>query len=81
MRRTPCATLKGSGNWRAAGIVSPVLAEQGRSLQGVEVLGSVKNLADIAEEVGVHTALMAIAPGRLDDGMSCCDPPRRDCRS
>ena len=56
-------TLKGSGNWRAAGIVSPVLAEQGRSLQGVEVLGSVNNLADIAEEVGVHTALMAIAPG------------------
>jgi FlaA1/EpsC-like NDP-sugar epimerase len=64
--------LKGSGNWRAAGIVSPVLAEQGRSLQGVEVLGSVNNLADIAEEVGVHTALMAIAPGRLDGAMSCC---------
>jgi FlaA1/EpsC-like NDP-sugar epimerase len=81
-------TLKGSGNWRAAGIVSPVLAEQGRSLQGVEVLGSVNNLADIAEEVGVHTALMAIAPGApgrrdvllrsAEAGLSLMTLPRAD---
>jgi FlaA1/EpsC-like NDP-sugar epimerase len=81
-------TLKGSGNWRAAGIVSPVLAEQGRSLQGVEVLGSVNNLADIAEEVGVHIALMAIAPGALgrrdvllqsaEAGLSLMTLPRAD---
>ncbi|MBP9930996.1 MAG: polysaccharide biosynthesis protein, partial [Rhodoferax sp.] len=80
--------LKGSGNWRAAGIVSPVLAEQGRSLQGVEVLGSVNNLADIAEEVGVHTALMAIAPGApgrrdvllrsAEAGLSLMTLPRAD---
>ncbi len=80
--------LKGSGNWRAAGIVSPVLAEQGRTLQGVEVLGSVNNLADIAEEVGVHTALMAIAPGApgrrdvllrsAEAGLSLMTLPRAD---
>jgi len=80
--------LKGSSNWRAAGIVSPVSAEQGRSLQGVVVLGSVNNLANIAESVGVRTALMAIAPGApgrrdvllrsAEAGLSLMTLPRAD---
>jgi FlaA1/EpsC-like NDP-sugar epimerase len=80
--------LKGSGNWHAAGIVSPVLAEQGRSLQGVEVLGSVADLAAIARGAGVQTALMAMAPGApgrrdvllqsAEAGLSLMTLPRAD---
>jgi FlaA1/EpsC-like NDP-sugar epimerase len=58
-------TLKGSGHWYAAGIVSPVPSDYGRSLQGVGVLGTVDELPAIAHAVGVHTALMAIAPGAV----------------
>ena len=56
-------TLKGSGNWHAAGIVSPLKSEQGRFLQGVGVLGVVDDLHAIARGAGVHTALIAIPPG------------------
>lgn len=55
--------LKGSGHWNAAGIVSPLRSEIGRSLQGVEVLGTLDDLATVAHAAGVRTALMAIAPG------------------
>ena len=55
--------LKGSGSWRAVGIVSPVASEQGRSLQGVGVLGRLEDLAAIARGAGVSTALMALPPG------------------
>ncbi|MBE2263209.1 MAG: polysaccharide biosynthesis protein [Burkholderiaceae bacterium] len=55
--------LKGSGNWHAAGIVSPLAAELGRSLQGVSVLGRLEDLADVARGAGVATALMALPPG------------------
>ena len=56
-------TLKGSGHWHAAGIVSPARSEKGRSLQGVQVLGGLDDLSAVARAAGVHTALMAIAPG------------------
>lgn len=55
--------IKGAGNWHAAGIVSPLSSELGRSLQGVEVLGSIDELPAVARAVGVHTALMAMSPG------------------
>lgn len=66
---TALRAIKGSSSWHAIGIVSPVSTEQGRSLQGVVVLGNVNKLPDIAKVAGVHTALIAIppgAPGRRD---------------
>ena len=55
--------LKGSRQWHAAGIVSPVAAERGRALQGVHVLGSIDLIASIAESTGAKTALIASPAG------------------
>ena len=55
--------LKGSSQWQAAGIVSPVEDETGRSLQGVRVLGTPKELAELAHAEGVGTVLLASALG------------------
>ena len=55
--------LKGSGQWSVVGIVSPVRAERGLSLQDVPVLGAFAALASIARSTGADTALVASALG------------------
>ncbi len=55
--------LKGSQQWKPVGIVSPVSAEQGRSIQNVRVLGRIETLAEACAEVQAHTALVASPPG------------------
>ena len=55
--------LKGSGHWHPVGIVSHLASEQGRSLQGVPVLGTTANIDSIARSVDVRTALLASPAG------------------
>jgi len=55
--------LKGSSQWQPVGIVSPLLAELGRSLQNLSVLGMPDTLADVARATGAQTALVASPPG------------------
>lgn len=55
--------LKGSGHWHPVGIVSHLESEQGRSLQGVPVLGTTANIDSIARSVDVRTALLASPAG------------------
>ncbi len=58
--------LKGSKQWQAVGIVSPVLGEVGHSLQSVPVLGHTRDVVRIARDAGVLTALVACPPGSPD---------------
>ncbi len=58
--------LKGSHQWHPVGIVSPVAADIGRSIQNVRVLGPASALAEICEEVDAQTALVASPPGSAD---------------
>jgi FlaA1/EpsC-like NDP-sugar epimerase len=55
--------LKGSQQWHAVGIVSPVAQERGRSLQNVRVLGDITQLPAVCETADVGTALLASPPG------------------
>jgi FlaA1/EpsC-like NDP-sugar epimerase len=55
--------LKGSQQWQAVGIVSPIRAEVGRSLQNVPVLGIIGELAQVCESAQAGTALVASPPG------------------
>lgn len=55
--------LKGSMQWHAVGIVSPLEDERGKSLQNVPVLGSMADLAYFAEATGASTALVTGAVG------------------
>jgi FlaA1/EpsC-like NDP-sugar epimerase len=55
--------LKGSQQWQPVGIVSPVRAEVGRSIQNVPVLGQIGALAGICESVQADAALIASPPG------------------
>ena len=55
--------LKGVTHWRVAGVLSPHGQDQGRTLQGVAVLGTPEALGDIAAERRVGTVLLASAPG------------------
>ncbi|MBC5782003.1 polysaccharide biosynthesis protein [Ramlibacter sp. USB13] len=55
--------LRGSQRWRAVGIVSPLAAERGRSLQQVRVLGTVDDLPQVCEAADARTALVASPPG------------------
>lgn len=55
--------LKGSRQWRPVGIVSPVRAEVGRSIQNVPVLGQIGALAAICESAQADAALIASPPG------------------
>lgn len=57
--------LKGSGQWRAVGILSPLAAEQGRSLQNVAVLGHPEDIADCAASAEAVAALVASPPGSV----------------
>lgn len=58
--------LKGSQQWLPVGIVSPIDAEVGRSIQNVRVLGAVSALADICERADAQTALVASPPGSAE---------------
>jgi len=61
--------LKGSTQWQPVGILSPLPAEIGRSLQNIPVLGGPDDIAAKAAAAGVLTALVASPPGT---------PERRD---
>jgi FlaA1/EpsC-like NDP-sugar epimerase len=58
--------LKGSRQWRAVGIVSPLRSEVGMSLQNVRVMGSLDSLHEVARATDAATALVASAPGSAD---------------
>ncbi|MFV0679499.1 polysaccharide biosynthesis protein [Ottowia sp.] len=55
--------LKGVTGWRVAGVVSPRVQDQGRTVQGVPVLGVPEALGQIAAAWQVDTVLLASAPG------------------
>lgn len=56
-------TLRGSGGWSVAGLVSPDADEVGRTVQGVRVLGAIADLAGAAAATGAHHALIASPAG------------------
>jgi FlaA1/EpsC-like NDP-sugar epimerase len=78
--------LKGSHQWRPVGIVSPIEAEVGRSIQDVRVLGPIRALADVCAATGAQTALVASPPGSEErreallnaGGVSLLTMPRPD---
>jgi FlaA1/EpsC-like NDP-sugar epimerase len=55
--------LKGSHQWHPVGIVSPLAAEVGRSIQNVRVLGAIGSLPDICSVAQADAALVASPPG------------------
>jgi FlaA1/EpsC-like NDP-sugar epimerase len=55
--------LKGSQQWHPVGIVSPVAAEVGRSIQNVRVLGQTAAIADICAAAQADAGLVASPPG------------------
>lgn len=55
--------LKGSQQWLPVGIVSPLAAEVGRSIQNIPVLGSIARLAQVALASGAGTVLVASPAG------------------
>ncbi|KQT08800.1 polysaccharide biosynthesis protein [Ramlibacter sp. Leaf400] len=58
--------LKGSQQWLPVGIVSPVAAEVGRSIQDVTVLGGLDAMARVCASVEARTALVASPPGSAE---------------
>jgi FlaA1/EpsC-like NDP-sugar epimerase len=56
-------TLKGMTGWCAAGVVSPSVADTGRTLQGLPVWGGVEALAEVAARQVIDTVLLASPPG------------------
>jgi FlaA1/EpsC-like NDP-sugar epimerase len=58
--------LKGSHQWQPVGIVSPVAAEVGRSMQNVRVLGQTAAIADICAAAQAEAALVASPPGSAE---------------
>ena len=55
--------LRGLRQWTPVGIVSPVAAEQGRSLQGLSVVGVLADLPRLAQRLEAAAALVVSAPG------------------
>jgi FlaA1/EpsC-like NDP-sugar epimerase len=55
--------LKGSQQWHPVGIVSPIAAEVGRSMQNVRVLGQTAAIAEICAAAQAQAALVASPPG------------------
>ena len=55
--------LKGSQQWAAVGILSPLSEDKGKSLQNVGVLGTPAELAHSVTVTGAKTALIASPPG------------------
>ncbi|RZJ24230.1 MAG: polysaccharide biosynthesis protein, partial [Haliea sp.] len=80
--------LKGSSQWYPVGIVSPIAAEDGRSIQNVRVLGGIDAMADICLVHDARTALVASPPGSperreallnaTDAGVTLLTMPRPD---
>ncbi len=56
-------SLKGNELWQPVGIASPLESEVDRTLQGVRVLGTVSELAEICRDEDAHAALVASPPG------------------
>jgi FlaA1/EpsC-like NDP-sugar epimerase len=57
------SALQSARNWSTIGIVSPITNERGRTLQGIEVLGSLVELPRIARETEAVAALVVSAAG------------------
>ena len=55
--------LRGAHLWSPVGIVSPIAAEKGRTLQGLSVLGGLAELPHIAQRTAAAAALVVSAPG------------------
>jgi FlaA1/EpsC-like NDP-sugar epimerase len=55
--------LKGSQQWHPVGIVSPIAAEVGRSMQNVRVLGQTAAITEICAAAQAQAALVASPPG------------------
>ncbi|MCU0927315.1 MAG: polysaccharide biosynthesis protein, partial [Hydrogenophaga sp.] len=55
--------LRGARLWSPVGIVSPLAAEKGRSLQGLQVLGALADLPRIAVRTEAAAALVVSATG------------------
>jgi FlaA1/EpsC-like NDP-sugar epimerase len=80
--------LKGSAQWLPVGIISPLPAESGRSIQNIPVLGGPDAIARIALATGASTALVASAAGSsvrrevllasTESGLSFLTMPRPD---
>jgi FlaA1/EpsC-like NDP-sugar epimerase len=80
--------LKGSLRWHAVGIVSPLPAERGRTLQDVRVRGLVDELPQVCAAAQARTALVASPPGSdqrrqalllaSESGISLLTLPRAD---
>ena len=59
-------SLKGSEQWAPVGIVSPIAAEVGRSVQNVRVLGRLAQLGNVCEATGADMALVASPAGSAE---------------
>ena len=80
--------LKGSSQWYPVGIVSPIAAEAGRSIQNVRVLGGIDSMAEVCRAHDARTALVASPPGSperraallnaTDAGVTLLTMPRPD---
>lgn len=55
--------LRGARLWSPVGIVSPIAAERGRTLQGLSVLGGLAELSQVAERTQAAAALVVSAAG------------------
>jgi FlaA1/EpsC-like NDP-sugar epimerase len=58
--------LKGSQQWMPVGILSPLRAEVGRSIQNVRVLGGIDAMAQARAATDAETALVASPPGSAE---------------
>ncbi|MDP2264428.1 MAG: nucleoside-diphosphate sugar epimerase/dehydratase [Hydrogenophaga sp.] len=56
-------SLRSARLWSPVGIISPIAGEQGRTLQGLNVLGGLGDLPRVAKQVGAAAALVVSAPG------------------
>ena len=60
---TALSALRGVHQWLVVGIISPIANERGRTLQGIEVLGSFAELPQVARETEAAAALVVSVAG------------------